>query len=60
MRIATKKTKFSKKSKKKKFEKNFNDDKIDYVMFFTQQFVINKRFEQKRLFKITKIQTKIF
>ena len=61
LRIAKKKTKFSKKSKKKKvFEKNFSDDQIDYIAFFAQQFAINERFEQKRLFKIAKIRTKKF
>ena len=45
---------------KKKIQKKFNDDQIDYVVFFAQQFAINKRFEQKRLFKIAKIRTKKF
>ena len=49
-----------KKSKKKIFEKNFSDDEIDYVAFFAQQFANNKRFEQKRLFKIAKVRTKKF
>ena len=61
LRIATKKNKiFEKIEKKKVFEKKFNDDEIDYVMFFAQQLVINKHFEQKRFFKIAKIQTKKF
>ena len=30
------------------FEKKFNDNLIDYVVFFVQQHEINKRFEHKR------------
>ena len=61
LRIARKKNKiFEKIEKEEVFEKNFNNDQIDYIAFFAQQFAINKRLEQKRLFKIVKARTKKF